>query len=121
MNATNFRYSISYKVNDADKKIVVLTQMPFFKGTESVIEIPLEDIDSIIDSLKSAKGEIKNLELNEIKKATKVVLEPNIINTLVSLFLSGISVSVLSSQYNIDEEVVKENLEEKGIILMEDF
>lgn len=121
MKATNFRYSISYKANDLDKKIIVLTQMPFFKGSETAIEIPLDDIDSVIDSLKFAKEEVKSIELSEIRKVNKIILEPSIINTLVSLFLSGIPTVVLAKQYGIDEDVVKENLEEKGIILLEEI
>lgn len=121
MKDINFRYSINYKASDEDKKIVVLTQMPFFKGSETAIEIPLDDIDNVIDSLKFAKEEVKSIELSEIRRVNKVILEPGIVNTLVSLFLSGIPTNVLAKQYELDEEVVKENLEEKGIILLDDI
>ena len=121
MKAINFRYSINYKANDNDKKIIILTQMPFFRGSETSIEIPLDDIDSVIESLKFAKDEVKSIELSEIRRVNKVILEPSIVNTLVSLFLSGIPTSVLAKQYEIDEEVVRENLEEKGIILFEEI
>ncbi|HPW98596.1 MAG TPA: hypothetical protein PK218_08550 [Flavobacterium sp.] len=121
MKSTNFRYNINYKASDDDTKIIVLSQLPFFKGSETEIEIPLNDIDNVIESLKFAKDEIKNIDLDEIREVSKVILDASIVNTLVSLFLSGIPTSVLAKQYDLDENVVKENLEEKGIILFEEI
>ena len=46
-------------------------------------------------------------------------LRPNVIQTLVALFLSGIPVTDLSRQYNYPEEIIKFHLEEKGIILLD--
>ncbi len=121
MKTINFRYSISYKATNSEQKIIVLTQRPYFRGVETIIEIPLEDIDSMLDSLKKAKDELTKIEISEIRRVNKIILDPLTINTLVALFLSGVSTAVLSKQYEINEDVIKENLEEKGIILMEEI
>ena len=121
MDDSNFRYSINFMATDNDKKIIVLSQMPFFKGSETAIEIPLDDIDSVIDSLKYAKEEIKRTELSQIRMLNKVTLEAGIVNTLVALFLSGIPTDVLANQYDIDEDNEKKNQEKKGIILLDEI
>ncbi len=52
---------------------------------------------------------------------SKVVLEQNIIQTLVALFLSGVSIEDLSKQYDYTEELIKFHLEDKGIIIFDEF
>lgn len=120
MITTNYRYNINFTTDETENKVVILSQLPYFKGTKNSLHIPLDDIDDIIESLQSAKDEIRKIELKDIHLGNKFI-EPGIVNTLASLFLSGIPVNILSKQYNIDEEIVRINLEEKGIILMDDI
>jgi hypothetical protein len=121
MPNTDFRYSIHFKVNDANKKIIILNQKPFFKGKEAEIQIPVDDIDKIIYSLKNAKEEASSAQAAGLFNEHKVELDQSIVNTLVSLYLSGIPIDVLSSQYSIEEPIIRYNLEEKGIILMDEM
>ncbi|WNM18131.1 hypothetical protein [Flavobacterium capsici] len=121
MQSTDFRYTIHFKVNEANQKMIVLNQSPFFKGNGTEIQIPLDDIDSVIYSLKTAKDEANSLSLSQFSVDPIVEIEPSIVNTLVSLFLSGIPIPVLSNQYEIDEPTIRYNLESKGIILMDEI
>lgn len=119
MDTANFRYDIDFKLNPENQKTIVLIQTPFFKGSETSIEIPIEDIDNLVKLLKYTKTDIDYIDFDELAKPKKEKLDPNIVNTLATLYLSGISTGILANQYSIDEHIVKENLEEKGIILFD--
>jgi hypothetical protein len=119
MDTANFRYDIDFKLNSDDQKIIVLIQKPFFKGAETSIEIPVDDIDNVVKLLKYTKDDMYYLDFDELSKIKKERLDPDIVNTLATLYLSGISIRILANQYSIDEHIVKENLEEKGIILFD--
>ncbi|HOD10265.1 MAG TPA: hypothetical protein PLH25_01220 [Flavobacterium sp.] len=118
---TSYNYSLHYKSNSADEKIVVLTQARNNKGEENSLEIPESDLSNLITKLSNFK-EIVDTPIIPIPDMDEVKIEPlrpNVIQTLVALFLSGIPVTDLSRQYNYPEEIIKFHLEEKGIILLD--
>lgn len=120
MNTTNFIYNIYYKANSIEKDVVVITQIPYIFDNElHTIEIPLDDIDKVIAKLHDAKEILDNsVSKTEDQETETVVLSPNIVETLVFLFLSGVTIENLSEQYEYSAEVIKKYLEDNGIILL---
>ena len=57
----------------------------------------------------------------EEQKPTNIELEANIVQTLVALFFSGVSIQDLATQYDYPEELIKNHLESKGIVIFDDF
>jgi hypothetical protein len=120
MNTTNYIYNIYYKANGNVKDVVVITQIPYvFENELHTIEIPLDDIDKVISKLHDAKGIMDSPLSNPLQlNGQQENLSPNIVETLVLLFLSGISIEHLSMQYEYSTDVIKKYLEDNGIILL---
>lgn len=120
MDTANFNYSIHYKNNGANGKIVVLTQALNNKGEENTLEIPESDLGNLITKLSNFKDIVDTpiIPIPEMQEEIEP-LRPSIVQTLVTLFLSGIPVHDLSRQYNYSEDIIKFHLEEKGIILLD--
>jgi hypothetical protein len=122
MNTTDFNYRIQFRLNGLDKRIIVLSQIPIPKGEENVIEIPEEDLETVIMKLSNIRSIVDDPIIPfEEHENRKVELEPNIIQTLVALFLSGVSIGDLSKQYDYSEDLIRYHLEDKGIVIFDEI
>jgi hypothetical protein len=122
MKVTDYKYKTSYKIDDYGQRIVVLNQITVPKGDERSLEIPEDDLDIIIKKLSNLKSIVDEPIIPyENQKTDDIVLEPNIVQTLVALFFSGVSIQDLATQYDYPEELIKTHLESKGIVIFDDF
>ena len=121
MDTANFNYSIHYKNNGANGKIVVLTQAPNNKGEGNSLEIPESDLGNVITKLSNFRDIVDTpiIAIPEKEEEKIEKLRPNIVHTIVTIFLSGIPVPDLAKQYDYSEDIIKFHLEEKGIILLD--
>lgn len=113
-----YYYSIDLRNEKNAEKTIVLKQISQQTSEINLLEFPSDDIDNIIDELKKTKNNIvdfdKSVNINES-------INPVILDTLVELFFSGISISDLATQYNLSEQLIKNNLERKGIVIFDDY
>lgn len=122
MNVTDYNYKIRYKLDDFGKRIVMLYQTPIPKGEEKFLEIPEDDLDIIMKKLSNIRSIVDEPIIPyEEQKPTNIELEANIVQTLVALFFSGVSIQDLATQYDYPEELIKNHLESKGIVIFDDF
>jgi len=123
MNSLDYNYKIAYKKNDYnEQRIIVFTQRALPNGKEISIEIPEEDLSIVLSKLSNIHSIIDDpiipYEENDLDKQ---IVEPNIIQTLVALFLSGVPIKDLATQYNYPEETIKSHLEYKGIVIFDEI
>jgi hypothetical protein len=113
-----YNYSIDLKNEKKIAKTIVLKQVSQNNHEINTLEFPTNDIDAIIDALHQSKKSIVGLNgyANENEN-----INPIILDTLVELFFSGISINDLSTQYNLSEKLIKNNLERKGIVIFDEF
>ena len=114
-----YNYSIDLKNTKKTDKTVVLKQVSQNNHEVNIFEFPSHDIDAIIDALYKSKKSLINHN-GDYSNANEEI-NPIILDTLVELFFSGISITDLSSQYNLPEYLIKNNLERKGIVLFDEF
>ena len=69
----------------------------------------------------SEKLEINQKDYFDDTKDEVVNIDPRILDTMVTLHFSGVTVKELEIQYNINSSIIKDNLERKGIILFDRF
>ena len=117
--SNGYNYSVDLKNTTKTAKTVVLKQVSQDNHEVAIFEFPSNDIDSIIEALYTSKKSLN--EQNAYYLSPYEEINPIILDTLVELFFSGISITDLSSQYNITEHLIKVNLEKKGIVLFDEF
>ncbi len=113
-----FNYSIHRKNESANRETIVLKQISENNIVHNILEFPKSDIDMVIETLFKSKKDIFDEEI-DLPNAQEI--NPMILDTLVELFFSGITIADLASQYNLPETLIKQNLEKKGIVLFDDF
>lgn len=113
-----YHYTIDLKNERKTDKTVVLKQVSQNNQEISQLEFPTNDIDAIIEALYRSK---RNLVGYEFETNYQEEINPVILDTLVELFFSGISIADLSTQYNLPTLLIKNNLERKGIVLFDEF
>ncbi|MEK8179871.1 hypothetical protein WMW71_05915 [Flavobacterium buctense] len=113
-----YNYSIDLKNEKKTPKTVVLKQLSQNSNEINTLEFPSNDIDAIIEALHQSKRNIigVNGQIHDNEN-----INPIILDTLVELFFSGISIRDLSTQYNLSELLIKNNLERKGIVIFDEF
>ena len=79
-------------------------------------KIPTNEVLGVYKSKKSLTGINGNHYHSNDEE-----INPIILDTLFELFFSGISISDLSTQYNLSEISIKNNLERKGIVRFDEF
>ncbi len=113
-----YNYSIDLKNEKKAAKTIVLKQLSQNSSEINTLEFPSNDIDVIIDALHQSKRSIIGLNGHANENDN---INPIILDTLVELFFSGISIHDLSTQYNLSELMIKNNLERKGIVIFDEF
>jgi hypothetical protein len=122
MKLTDYNYKTSYKLDNYGQRVIVLHQTTVPKGEEKSLEIPEDDLDIIIKKLSNIKSIVDDPIIPyEEQQNNKIQLEPNIVQTLVALFFSGVSIQDLATQYDYPEDLIKNHLESKGIVIFDDF
>jgi hypothetical protein len=122
MKKQEYSYTISYRMDDYDNRIVVLSQTELPKGPTNTFEIPESDLGNVVTKLSNVKSIIDEpIVPFEQQTDNRLKLEPNIIQTLVALFLSGVSLKDLSNQYDYPTDIIKMHLEEKGIVIFDEI
>lgn len=114
-----YKYSIDLKNEKKAAKTVVLKQVSQNNTQINSFEFPSNDIDVIIDALYKSKKSLTGV--NGYVYNDNEEINPIILDTLVELFFSGISIADLSTQYNLSQVAIKNNLERKGIVLFDEF
>nr|WP_294777924.1 hypothetical protein [uncultured Flavobacterium sp.] len=117
--SNTYNYSIDLKNVKKTTQTVVLKQVSHNNHEVNIFEFPTNDIDAIIDALYKSKKSLNNHDVFLPNHEEEI--NPIILDTLVELFFSGISIKDLSSQYNLPEYLIKSNLERKGIVLFDEF
>lgn len=112
-------YIIDLKNEKKGLKTMVLKQVSQDNEIISILEFPGNDIDTIIDTLYKTKKSL--IDLNGTNGFYSDDINPIILDTLVELFFSGISIHDLSTQYGLPEQLIKNNLEKKGIMIFDEF
>jgi len=114
-----YNYSIDLKNEKNTAKTIVLKQISQSNSEINILEFPTNDIDVIIETLHKSKRNI--VGLNGHSGSHNDEINPIILDTLVELFFSGITIPDLSTQYNLSELLIKTNLERKGIVIFDEF
>lgn len=114
-----YNYTVDLKNEKKTAKTVVLKQVSLKNQEINLFEFPSNDIDVIIDALHKSKQSM--VGQNSYETNHSELINPIILDTLVELFFSGITIADLSSQYNLPEFLIKKNLERKGIVLFDEF
>jgi len=117
--SNGYSYSIDLKKEKKAPKTIVLKQFSDNSEESNTLQFPVSDIDTIIDILYKSKKELINL--NGHPDFYTEDINPVILDTLVELFFSGISIPDLSTQYGLPEQLIKNNLERKGIMIFDEF
>jgi hypothetical protein len=117
--SNGYNYSVDLKNTTKTDKTVVLKQVSQDKHEVNFFEFPSNDIDVIIETLFKSKRSLMNLEGFNPKPTEEI--NPIILDTLVELFFSGIGIPDLSSQYGLSEQLIKNSLEKKGIMIFDEF
>jgi DeoR/GlpR family transcriptional regulator of sugar metabolism len=111
----NFVYKTTLVNENSGEALIVLKKISQKNGKAKLFKFPLSNIDSVISLLYNTKNDIAQSE----NSTTPIEIITPILDTIVSLFLSGISVKDLATQYNYSQETIKINLENKGLILFD--
>ncbi|MBM6499168.1 hypothetical protein [Flavobacterium macrobrachii] len=122
MSTINYNYKIAYKLDENGNRIIEFTQKELSSGGNAIsIDIPENDLPIVVSKLSNIYSIIDEPIIPFDEKKEEIFLEPNIIQTLVALFLSGVTVKDLSTQYNYPEEIIKSHLEHKGIVIFDEI
>ncbi|MCZ8089552.1 MAG: hypothetical protein O9282_08340 [Flavobacterium sp.] len=122
MSTINYNYKIAYKLDENGNRIIELTQRELSSGGNAIsIDIPENDLPIVVSKLSNIFSIIDEPIIPFDEKKEEIFLEPNIIQTLVALFLSGVPVKDLATQYNYPEETIKSHLEYKGIVIFDEI
>jgi hypothetical protein len=122
MSTINYNYKIAYKLDENGNRIIELTQRELSSGGNAIsIDIPENDLPIVVSKLSNIFSIIDEPIVPFDEKKEEIFLEPNIIQTLVALFLSGVPVKDLATQYNYPEETIKSHLEYKGIVIFDEI
>ncbi|MBF6640903.1 hypothetical protein IVB69_05385 [Flavobacterium sp. J49] len=114
-----YNYTIDLKNEKKTTNTVVLKQVSLNNLEINKFEFPSNDIDVIIDALHKSKRNLVGQYGYQPNHNEEI--NPVILDTLVELFFSGISIADLSTQYNLPVLLIKNNLERKGIVLFDEF
>ena len=117
--SNGYDYIIDLKKEKKTAKTMILKQVSQNSDEINIFEFPTHDIDTIIDTLYKTKKSLINQ--NGTASLYTDDINPIILDTLVELFFSGISIPDLATQYNLPEQLIKNNLEKKGIVLFDEF
>jgi hypothetical protein len=122
MSTINYNYKIAYKLDENGNRIIEFTQRELSSGGNAIsIDIPENDLPIVVSKLSNIYSIIDEPIIPFDEKKEEIFLEPNIIQTLVALFLSGVPVKDLATQYNYPEETIKSHLEYKGIVIFDEI
>lgn len=122
MSTINYNYKITYKLDENGNRIIEFTQRELSSGGNAIsIDIPENDLPIVVSKLSNIYSIIDEPIVPFEEKKEEIVLEPNIIQTLVALFLSGVPIKDLATQYNYPEETIKSHLEYKGIVIFDEI
>jgi hypothetical protein len=122
MSTINYNYKIAYKLDENGNRIIELTQRELSSGVNAIsIDIHENDLHIVVSKLSNIFSIIDEPIIPFDEKKEEIFLEPNIIQTLVALFLSGVPVKDLATQYNYPEETIKSHLEYKGIVIFDEI
>jgi hypothetical protein len=122
MSTINYNYKIAYKLDENGNRIIEFTQRELSSGGNAIsIDIPENDLPVVVSKLSNIFSIIDEPIVPFEEKKEEIILEPNIIQTLVALFLSGVPVKDLATQYNYPEETIKSHLEYKGIVIFDEI
>jgi len=122
MSAINYNYKIAYKLDENGNRVIEFTQRELSSGGNAIsIDIPENDLPVVVSKLSNIFSIIDEPIVPFEEKKEEIILEPNIIQTLVALFLSGVPVKDLATQYNYPEEIIKSHLEYKGIVIFDEI
>ena len=122
MSTISYNYKITYKLDENGNRVIEFTQRELSSGGNAVsIDIPESDLPIVVSKLSNIYSIIDEPIVPFEEKKEELVLEPNIIQTLVALFLSGVPVKDLATQYNYPEEIIKSHLEYKGIVIFDEI
>ncbi|MGL2963499.1 hypothetical protein ACSVH2_06730 [Flavobacterium sp. RSB2_4_14] len=104
-----YDYKTILENEESDTAFVVLKKISQKNGKAKLFKFPVENIDTVISLLYNTKESL----------TVSTDIETPILDTMVSLFLSGISLEDLSTQYNYSKKRIRLNLEKKGLILFD--
>jgi hypothetical protein len=104
-----FYYKTILENEETDTTFVVLKKISQKNGKVKLFKFPVENIDTVISLLYNTKESL----------TVAKDIDASILDTMVSLFLSGISLEHLSTQYNYSKKRIRLNLEKKGLILFD--
>lgn len=122
MSTISYNYKITYKLDENGNRVIEFTQRELSSGGNAVsIDIPENDLPIVVSKLSNIYSIIDEPIVPFEEKKEEIVLEPNIIQTLVALFLSGVPIKDLATQYNYPEETIKSHLEYKGIVIFDEI
>lgn len=121
MKGKHYTYELHFLKDNYGEKVLEIKQKQLPIGSRKSMEIFSEDIDYLIGLLQNAKLEINHDDSFEENTDETVNIDPRILDTMVTLYFSGVTVPELEIQYNISSSVIKDNLERKGIILFDRF
>jgi len=113
--SNNFIYKTTLENENSGKVLIVLKKISQKNGKVKLFKFPSNNIDNIITTLNNTKYDIVKSE----SPTNSIEIHKPILDTIVSLFLSGITVKDLSIQYNYSQETIKINLEKRGLILFD--
>lgn len=122
MSTINYNYKIAYKLDENGNRVIEFTQRELSSGRNAIsIDIPENDLPIVVSKLSNIFSIIDEPIVPFEEEKEEIILEPNIIQTLVALFLSGVPVKDLATQYNYPEETIKSHLEYKGIVIFDEI
>ena len=119
MKGKHYTYELIFLRDNFGEKVLEIKQNQLPVGSRKSMEIFSEDIDYLIGLLQNAKLEINQKDYFDDTKDEVVNIDPRILDTMVTLHFSGVTVKELEIQYNINSSIIKDNLERKGIILFD--
>ncbi|HRG19001.1 MAG TPA: hypothetical protein PLP39_07905 [Flavobacterium lutivivi] len=121
MKGKHYTYELNFLRDNFGEKVLEIKQNQLPVGSRKSMEIFSEDIDYLIGLLQNAKLEINQKDYFDDTKDEVVNIDPRILDTMVTLHFSGVTINELEIQYNINSSIIKDNLERKGIILFDRF
>jgi hypothetical protein len=111
-------YSVYFQKNAIGQFNIILTQKHQIDGIENTLEIPIDEIQDIISMLRSAKKETNSAMYDNVK-IVEPLINSDILDEMIPLYLSGVTIDSLAKQFGISYENIKYNLEKCGIIIFD--
>ena len=115
MKGKHYTYELNFLRDNFGEKVLEIKQNQLPVGSRKSMEIFTEDIDYLIGLLQNAKLEINQKDYIEDVKDDVVNIDPRILDTMVTLHFSGVTVNELEIQYNINSSIIKDNLQVSAI------